>query len=204
MNSNLNVKKEFGRKILHILVGSFFIITYYFNFISRFQIFLILVFSGILSYIQKRVNLPVITFLVKNFGRKKEEKFPGKGFILFLIGTLLTFELFPKNIALASLSVLVFGDSFSHVFSILNNSMRFKIKKRKSLVGYLVGMFMSVLVSIIFVPFSMALIGAVAALTLELFEIKIEDSVLDDNVFVPIVAGTSMMLLSHYFLSLLL
>lgn len=192
--------KEIVRKTLHILLGSFIIFSYYYNLISGFWIFCLLLVSALFSYVQKKHPLPIITYFVKHYGRESEKNFPGKGFVLFLIGALLTVELFQKNIALASLAILTFGDSSSQIFSTLVHKHKFKIHKKKSLTGYLVSMTLSWIISSFFVNFLVALVGVVSAITLELFEVKIEDSVLDDNILVPLTAGTSMLIfLSHFF-----
>lgn len=189
----------FERKIIHICIGSLIALLWHLNYISAIHLFYLLLFSAFVSFIQKHRPLPLLTDLLATLSKENEKKFPGKGFITFLIGIILTMKLFPKDIALASIMILTFGDSLSHIFSIIFPYPKLKTKKLKSLFGVSVSLLCSFLFASFFVDLLLAFVGSLSAILLELFEIKIEEEVLDDNVMIPLVAGTVMLLIRTHF-----
>ena len=110
---------EFRRQLLHISIGFLTLIMIMFGFLTPFMLFLIIVFSSALSILSKKYDVPVVSWFLNNFEREKEKgKFPGKGFISFFIGILLSVKLFEPQIAYASIMVLTLGDSISHMVGI--------------------------------------------------------------------------------------
>ncbi|MEM4499781.1 MAG: hypothetical protein QXD62_00300 [Candidatus Woesearchaeota archaeon] len=185
------------RKIIHILFGCFFSILFYLNLLSSIHVFYLLILSSIISFIHKHKPLPILRELLNVLQKPNENKFPGKGFIMFLIGILLATRLFPKDIALASIMILTFGDSLSEIFSAICPYPKFSLKKGKSLFGFLISFFASLLTASFFVSPFLAFFGVISAIILELFEIKIEDQILDDNIMIPLVSGTIMFFIRY-------
>ena len=73
----------------------------------------------ILSILSRKYKIPILNWLLQNFERKENvKKFPGKGFIFYLIGVLLTLAFFPMDIAMPAILVLAFADSIGHLFGI--------------------------------------------------------------------------------------
>jgi dolichol kinase len=193
-------KKEFGRQILHMLIGSLAILLFYLNILSPFAIFLGIICGVLLSLISKRVNLPIFSFFLKNFERPEQHNFPGKGMIFFFIGMLLVIELFDRNIALAAMMVLTFGDSLSHIFGAHFGQIKniFNGKSRKLLEGTMAGTLGGFAAAALFVPIPEAFLGSMAAMIAEVVKIDFNDHTLDDNLIVPLVAGTVMLLVRVY------
>ncbi|MEM1988331.1 MAG: hypothetical protein QXS41_00620 [Candidatus Woesearchaeota archaeon] len=189
----------FERKIIHIAVGSVIALLWYLNYISAIHIFYLLLISSAVSLIHKYKPLPILKEILEQLSKEDEKNFPGKGFITFLIGVLITMKLFSKDIALASIMILTFGDSLSHIFSTTFPKPKLKIKKLKSIFGVLLSFLFSFLFASFFVEPILAFFGSLSAIILELFEIKIEDEVLDDNVMIPLVSGTIMLLIRYHF-----
>lgn len=128
------------------------------------------------------------------------KKFPGKGVIFFFVGVLLSLQLFEKDIALASIMVLSLGDSVSHLigksFGRIKNI--FNGDGKKLLEGTLAGTLAGFFGALVFVPFPEAFLGAFGAMIVEVVKIDFNDLTLDDNLVVPLVAGTIMFLLRTY------
>src|SRR3990167_8457702 len=113
MLSELELKRQF----MHILVGLVTIALIYYNVLSSFAIFFLIIAGIMLSILSKRIRIPLISHFLDHFEREEQRKnFPGKGTIFFFVGVLLSLQLFERNIAYASLLVLTFGDSISHLF----------------------------------------------------------------------------------------
>ena len=193
--------KELARKVVHILVGVLTVLLIYFEILSPLAIFLLIVAGIIISFLSKRIRLPIISFCLDKFERKEfRHTFPGRGAIFFLVGVLLVVQLFDKNIALASIMVLTLGDSVSHMigkqFGQIKNILN--ADGKKLLEGTLAGTLAGFLGALIFVPLPEAFFGSFAAMIAEVIQIDFNKNSLDDNVVVPLVAGTIMFLVSKY------
>src|SRR3989338_9662308 len=108
--------KEAQRQIMHILIGLAMVTLFYFDIIGPWTVFLGLILGILASILSKRVRLPIFGFLIDHIERdEQKEKFPGKGLIFYFIGFLLVMQLFDKEIAMAAMMGLTFGDSISHI-----------------------------------------------------------------------------------------
>lgn len=189
--------KELGRQIIHMLLGITLVTLLFFDIISPLALLLAIIMGILLSFICKRVRLPFFSFFLDVFERDKERAiFPGKGVIFFFIGSLLAIQLFPKDIALAAIMVLTFGDSISHMFGAQFGQIKniFNGKSRKLLEGTMAGIVTGFLGAMVFVPVGEAFLGAAAAMIAEVIKIDFNDHTIDDNMVVPLVAGTMMVL----------
>ncbi len=110
---------EWNRQLFYIFLGLFIVLFLKFGFIDK-RLILIATATGLaLSYISRKIRIPVIHNLLQIFERKKElDKFPGKGIIFYFIGVYISSLLFTKEIAMASIMVLALGDSISHLFGL--------------------------------------------------------------------------------------
>jgi len=186
---------EIRRKLFHMALGIALVLLLYYDIIAAIHIFIILIFGIIVSIIQRRVDLPVISFFIRNFERDKT--YPGKGAITFFIGSLLAVKLFPINIALASILILALGDSIS---AIVAPHCRIRgITNKKLLEGTILGIIVGFLSSLFFLPWYEALVASAAAMVAEAVEIRLEGNILDDNIIVPLVAGTTVIVLRTIF-----
>ncbi|MBU0456584.1 MAG: diacylglycerol/polyprenol kinase family protein [Nanoarchaeota archaeon] len=194
-------KQEMIRQIIHILVGLGVIVLFYFDILSSFAVFLLIIIGIIASFICKRTNLPFFSFFLKHFEREDMKKnFPGRGLIYYFVGILLVMRLFEKDIALAAIMILSLGDSVSHIvgerFGQIKNI--FNGKSKKLLEGTLVGTFAGFIGAVFFVPIPEAFIGSLIAMIAEVVEIDFNKNTLDDNLIVPLVAGTAMFLVRNF------
>ncbi len=194
-------KQEIGRQILHAVVGIVTVILLYFNILTPLSIFLLIIIGLLASIISKRIKLPGFHYFLTHFERDEtKETFPGKGLIFFFIGVLLVIQLFPKDIAYASIMILALGDSISHLvgekFGILKNIFHWRGKKL--LEGTLAGTIAGFVGAVIFVTPFEAILASFAAMVAEVIKIDFNNSTLDDNLVVPLVAGTVIFLLRLY------
>ncbi|MBU0470820.1 MAG: SEC59/DGK1/VTE5 family protein [Nanoarchaeota archaeon] len=194
-------KKELRRQIFHTLLGVIVILLISIGILSPLSIFLIILVGMMISMISKRIKIPFVSFFLKHFEREEAmKKFPGKGVIFFFVGVLLSLQLFEKDIALASIMVLSLGDSVSHLigksFGRIKNI--FNGDGKKLLEGTLAGTLAGFFGALVFVPFPEAFLGAFGAMIVEVVKIDFNDLTLDDNLVVPLVAGTIMFLLRTY------
>lgn len=190
-------RKELARKGLHILIGLTASLLFYEDILSPLAIFYLIIMGILLSLISKRLDIPLICWFLDTFEREKERKtFPGKGTIFLFIGMLLAVQLFPKDMAMAAMMVLTFGDSISHLVGAEFGSIKniFNGKSKKLLEGTLAGSVTGFLAAAFFVPIPEAFFGSFGAMIAEVIQIDFNEYTLDDNVVVPLVAGTIMLL----------
>ncbi len=194
--NNLEIK----RKIAHICVGIFIIITYSLNILKPKHLFFGIILFSILSLLSLKIRIPLISLLLDNFEREKDVKrFPFKGMIFFLIGSLLTVKLFTKDIALASITVLTLGDSTSYLFGYFLGKTKLSFNKLKNLEGILAGILLAFFGSLFFVNIFEAFFGSLIAMIIEGAGFRIGVNDIDDNFIVPLVAGTIIYLIRTEF-----
>lgn len=194
-------QKELFRQILHIIIGLIVLISYYLDFIGPLTVFLMIIVGILVSILSKRISIPFFSFYLKNFERQEQmEKFPGRGMIFFFIGVLLVMKLFTKDIALASIMILTLGDSISHIigerFGLIKNI--FNGKSKKLFEGTLAGTLVGFIGASLFIPWTQAFLASFAAMVAEVIEIDLNHNTVDDNLTVPLVAGTVIYLLQNY------
>jgi dolichol kinase len=155
--------------------------------------FLGIIIGGLASLIYKRYPLPGFNWCLKKFEREEMCKtFPGRGLVFYFVGVLLVMQLFPKDIALAAIMILACGDSVSHVvgerFGHIQNI--FNGRSKKLFEGTIAGILAGLVGAVFFVPFTEALMGSFVAMIAEVVEFDLNGKPLDDNLIVPLVAGT--------------
>lgn len=192
---------ELKRQLMHILVGLATLALIYYEILSPLAIFLLIVAGILLSFLVKRIHIPIISHFLDHFEREEQRKiFPGKGTIFFFVGVLLSLQLFEQNIAYASIMVLTFGDSISHLFGAKFGRWRniFNGKSKKLLEGTLMGTLAGFFGAVFFVPIPEAFLGSLGAMIAEVIKIDFNENTLDDNLVVPLVAGTVMVLAGKF------
>jgi len=162
-------------------------------------LFIILIAGILISILSRKFKIPVIYSFLKLFERKDILKtFPGKGTISFLMGCLLVLQLFEKNIALASIIILTFGDSVSHLFGWHFGRKKHPLNCLKSIEGNIAGAITGFLGAMLFVSPLTALLASFGAMTAEAVELRMNNKIIDDNIIVPLIAGTIIHLMRLY------
>lgn len=192
---------EVRRKIVHLVTGLTIVILYSMGFFTPFFLFLLLLITTLASYISAKSNIkiPIFYELIEYFEREELKKtFPLRGLIAFLTGSLLSVILFPRNIAMASILVLTFGDSVSCMIGLY-----FKIKnnisyKDKLISGSIFGFFAAFIASLFYVSIIEAFVASGAAMLVEFYEFDWNKKPIDDNILLPLVAGTAVLILLKF------
>lgn len=189
---------EIRRQLLHIAIGFVTLSLIIFGVLTPLILFLIIVLSAGLSILSKKYRVPIVSWFLDNFEREKErERFPGKGFISFFVGILLAVKLFQPSIAYASIMVLTLGDSVSHMIGSHIGRIRNPLNGIKSVEGNLAGGLAGFMGAVLFVSPGLAIIGSFGAMIIEAIQIKMNESIVDDNIIVPLVAGAIMVLMRN-------
>jgi len=195
---------EARRQAFHIGLGLTLLFAIYTGLVSEFLL-LLAVIAGIgLSFYCRNHELPIISHFLDSFEREKERKrFPGKGTIFFFLGVLMVYSLkiFPTDILYASILILTFGDSFSHIIGRLYGSTRNPLAKdsAKLLEGTIGGIIIAALMASLFVRPGEAIIASIVAMFAEAVELRINKNTIDDNLVVPLVAAFTLLILRSIF-----
>ncbi|KHO45695.1 MAG: hypothetical protein QS99_C0013G0050 [archaeon GW2011_AR4] len=166
-------------------------------------LFMILIAGILVHIVQKMHPLPLITPLLSLFEREEHRfSFPGKGAIFFVAGFLLALKLFPLNIALAGVMIVTLGDAASHIVGMALGRTKNPLNRQgfKLVEGTLAGIFAGFLGASLFVSPLHALLGAIAGMIAEAMDIDLNRERVDDNIIVPLVAGTVILGLQNQWL----
>ncbi len=199
--SNTMELQELRRQILHIITGSIILFSYYYDYLSPLSIFLFLAAGILASFIIKYQRIPFICDFLELFQRDEEQQtVPGRGAIFFFLGVLLATKIFTKDVALASIAILTFGDSISHIFGKEFGKMKNFLSKKSTKVieGSVFGTCCAFLGSVLFVSPLEAFMASFIAMFAELAELKFAEKIIDDNLLIPLVAGTVITLLRKF------
>lgn len=189
---------EITRQLLHLIIGIMviFLILLLERETALIILFLTFLITVLISIITIKTNIPLINLVIENVKRKEDKNFPTKGAVFFMAGCLLTFKLFTKDIALASIIVLTFGDSISTLASFFGKKYKHKPFSRfKTLYGTILGMVVSFLVALVFIEPLFALVASITGMMVEAISIKLGETEADDNLIVPLASGTACYLL---------
>ena len=186
---------ELNRQVFHILFGLIIVILLIYGFLNKEIILGLILIGLILSFLSRRMQVPVISNLLQKFEREKEiKKFPGKGILFYLAGVFIALLLFSKDIAMASIMVLAFGDSVSHLYGLHYGKISHPLSKTKFLEGTIAGFIAGLIGALVFLPWHEAFFASLVAMIVEAIEIKIGAEQDDDNLIIPVVAGAAVWL----------
>lgn len=191
---------EFNRQIFHMFLGIIVVLLLKYGFFHDINILgiiiryvdipILIIFGFLLSFLSKKVKIPVIYNLLQTFERKKEiETFPGKGVIFYLIGVYISLFFFPKEVAMASIMILALGDSISHLYGLHYGKIKHPLSGTKFFEGTVAGFAAGFIGALIFLPWLEAFLASLAAMIAEAIDIKIGAEQVDDNLIIPVVAG---------------
>jgi len=193
-------KLEFRRQLFHLIAGLLVVVLVYFDVIDVFILLLLFVIGVLLSLVAKKRWIPLISHLLDLFERPNAfDVLPGKGALFLLLGVMLSLVLFPKNIALASISILAVGDSVSHLFGRFWGAVPHPLNTNKMIEGTIVGTFLAFLVAALFVSPVEAFLAALIAMVFEAVEYSIwKRFSVDDNLVLPLIAGIVIILIRRF------
>jgi dolichol kinase len=184
ISRNVNLR----RKIVHLFYG--FILVFLIDFdILITERFLIIVLGWGLLLAASVIWLPKpISSIVLYFERDKSPRVLAYGPFIFTVSSFISFLIFPKSIAIASIINLAVGDS---VNALVGYHFKAKGKRKEASVA---AMFASALISLQYVGPIRAVAGAVATGLIEFTEPKIGKRKINDNALIPLLSGLAMKL----------
>ncbi len=183
-------KLEVRRQLFHLFFGIFLVVLLLYGFLDKWILLYLILIGLIISFLSKKIKIPIIHLFLKKYERPKEiKKFPGKGVITYLIGAFLATFLFSMEIAMASILVLAFGDSISHLFGVHYGKRKHLLNDKKFVEGTIAGLFAAFIGALVFLPWYEALLAALFGMIAEVVEIKLGADRVDDNIVIPLVAG---------------
>lgn len=193
MEQNQERKFEARRQLFHILLGLSIVVFINYNILNRITMPIIIIAGFLISHYSKKSSIPVISWFLLKFERKTHLRtFPGRGVIFYFLGAFIVLLLFDdRNIALASIMILAFGDSVSHIFGIHFGKTPHPLSGKKFIEGGIAGFFAGLLGAMVFVNFQEAALAAFAAMAAEAIDVKIGIEQVDDNLIIPVVAGAT-------------
>src|SRR3989344_7064377 len=157
-------KFEWNRQLFHIFLGVILAALLVYDFIDKKTILALIIIGLILSYLIKKIRIPVIYDLLQKFERKDDlQKFPGKGVIFYLIGVYIALLLFSKDIAMASIMVLALGDSISHIYGLHYGKIKHPLSKTKFIEGTVAGFIGGFIGALVFLPWQESFFASLAA-----------------------------------------
>ena len=191
---------ELKRQLVHVLLGLLVLVLALKDREFTLWFLLVLILIGVLlSLLQLKFRFALVESLLGKFEREKYRKrFPFKGALFFLTGCLLVLKIFSFDIALASIAILTFSDSVSHVIGLYGRRKN-PLNTTKNVEGAFAGFVAGTIAGAFFVPFLLALFASLASMFAEALSFKLQEEDVDDNVIIPLVAGTVIFLLQKFF-----
>lgn len=185
---------ELRRKAIHI-TGSFIAIGYYF--ISKEAALVLLSFLNVLFLIIEYLRLKAIISFPETLLRPHENK-KVAGYIYFTIAALLCILVFDKAIAIASLLMLAIGDAVSGIAgAMMNVNARYSLPRTKPLPIITVMFSVCIIIGVLLnmyenLSLDIYIAGAIGATLGDAVPIRIREKTVDDNLVIPITAGSFM------------
>ncbi len=183
-------KFELKRQMFHLLLGILIVALLLYDVLNTWIIMLLIAFGLLVSFLSRKARIPVIGCMLREFEREEElNHFPGKGAIFYFIGVFFALLFFEKEVAMASIMVLAFGDSVSHLYGLHYGRIKHPLSSSKFLEGTAAGFVAGFFGALIFLPWHEAFFASFVAMFVEAMEIRIGAQQVDDNIVVPLFAG---------------
>lgn len=180
--------QELRRQIFHFALGPVIILLFKLGLLSLTSLFIILIAGSVFAVIASRWKVPGITWFLANFDRP-DSGFPGEGAVFYVLGCFIVLGIFPDNIAMGAIMVLAAGDSLA---TLIGRSIGRRKLREKTVEGFMAGTAAAFLGALLFVDVALAFFGSLGAMLFEAIELKVFRKKLDDNLFIPVIAGIIM------------
>jgi len=190
---------ERRRQIIHMLSGVVLGLLLYLGILNKITAPILFLISSLICWRCKKNRIPVVYSFLRYFERENDlEKFPGKGALFFLGGSTLVILLFPKDVALASILILAFGDSISHLVGRFG-SIKHPFNSKKYIEGSIAGTVVAFIAAFTILnnPIE-AGAAAVLAMFVEGLNIELWKNKVDDNLLIPLVSGIAIWILRFF------
>ncbi|MEK6947744.1 MAG: hypothetical protein AABX19_00720 [Nanoarchaeota archaeon] len=189
-------KKEIKRKLFHICNSMIVSVLVYFNILNWYILLFIVLLGLLLSFIAKNYHISSITFFLKHLDRDYDiRNFPGKGAITFMSGCFIAVLFFSKDIAIASILIMGFGDAVSSLVSKSFGKLKHPLNNFKKLEGTLLGILVSFIAASFFISYIEALFASIIGMIVESIYFNKKSFFIDDNILIPLFSGLTIFLL---------
>ena len=190
----MELKKEIPRQLFHLFNGTVIALAY-----TRWEakvgwiLMVMAVVGAFLSWRHTRKPFSWAEPLLGFLDRPRDiQHFPAKGAVLYGLAVGFALVVYPHNAALGAIAVLASGDALSTLVGKAWGRRPWPWNRRLSLEGSLAFLVAGTLYASLFVPFPMALVGALVGALVETVPWP-----LDDNVTIPLAVGGVLALLFY-------
>lgn len=205
-HNEIPFEQELLRKGIHLISLSIPISYFFFNKdLLLYVLGPLTIISLVIDFISKE-NLEVKKIINKFFGKMLRPHETQKGLILtgatwVLISAFLSILIFPKLIAVTSLSILVVSDISSAIIGRRFGKTKFFNKSFEGSIAFICsGVIMIIIIGILFsAPYSFFIAGVVASIIGAFVEVYSGIIKIDDNLSIPFSVGITLWLLGIYF-----
>ncbi len=190
-------EKETRRKIIHLILGTALSVPVYAKIIDVAALFAMLFLAITISFLSKRSKIPIFSWILKNFERGDAlKKFPGKGVVYFLLGSLISMVTFGTEIGAASMVITSLGDSVAPLVG-QYGKIKNPFSRDKYIEGTLAGILVAFVGATLFVSYAESFAASFFAMVAEGLDLKLFNQKIDDNITIPVVAGVVIFLLRY-------
>lgn len=189
-------KFELRRQIAHAITGIGIVVLLKLGWMNAYLLGAALTAGGIISLLSRKYELPLIKDLLNYFERgSKRYTFPGQGSFCLILGSFLAVFFLKKEIAMAAVTIVAIGDSITNIVGVYFGKWKNPFNSKKNLEGTLMAILLATLGAWYFVGLNAAFYASTVAMIIESLDIKIHKWKIDDNVFIPVLAGGVIMLI---------
>lgn len=178
-------QQELIRQSVHLLLGTLFIIGYVRGALQWWAFFVLLVAALLITLIIHTTTLVNIDSLLRRHERTSTY-IPGWGALTLLKGFLVTTLLFPKEIGVLALIVLVYGDAAATLIGSKHGATALSWNTKKSWEGLLAGLLTSFIIIALATNWALALLVATTGMLIESMN---KSPWFDDNIAIPLLTG---------------
>lgn len=187
---------EIRRKAIHVTEGTAALAAVYFDFFPIVLLLACLIIGITISILIKRKDT-ILDKLSEKFGREENQNtVPGQGSIFLAIGILLSVIFFDKNVAMAAIVTVTFGDSIGALVGMYFGRIKNPFNKTKHIEGTLAGFAVAATINLMFLaPLTAIFVSAIGLIT-ESINFELNEYKIDDNLTVPISVGVAYLVLT--------
>ncbi len=192
--------REIGRQLVHMAFGVTLVVLIRSTVIAPWMLLLLAAIGGILSLLHVRFGIRPFARIISVLERPSDRaSFPGRGILFYLLGSWIVLTVFPLGVASAAILILAFGDGTASLLGKSLGSTPIAYNAHKSWEGTFGGIVMATIAAGFFFPWWIAFVSSLMAMLLETFPLRIKGRPLDDNLILPFVAATVIVLVSPLF-----
>ncbi len=195
----VNMKLETKRNLLHLLVGVAFVTLFHFNVIDVWILLGIVLAGSVISILSRKRRVLLIRWFLDRFEREEDmASIPGRGSLFFFIGFLVAASVFQKDVALASMIIVVVGDSVSPLVGARAGRIRHPLSNKKFIEGNIAGFIAAFLAAMLFVSPLEAFVASLFAMTAEAVD-SVRGRRIEDNITIPLISGLAITVIRTIF-----